>query len=348
MIHAAFAVPGALETPTGGYAYARRLLAEASGAGMRLDHIALPDGFPHPGSQAVRRALAQLAAVPAGRPLLVDGLAFGTLPAAVLCEVAAPLAVLLHHPLGLETGLSPAEAGRMLATEAAALRHAGAVIVPSRSGAEVVAAQLGVPVDRITVAPPGLDPVEAPRGPREPGTILCVGTLSPRKGQDVLVAALERLQDRDWRAVLVGATDRVPGHAARLRALIAQAGIADRVTITGDLPAEALAEAYAGAALFCLPSRHEGYGMVFAEAMANGLPVIAADIPAAREVMPPEARLLVPSGDACALAEALGTLLGDQVRCEAMAAAGRNHAACLPDWAQTARTVADVLRGLTP
>lgn len=346
MIHAAFAVPGALDTPTGGYAYARRLLAAAPAVGMRLDHIALPAGFPCPAPDAVARALAQLSAVPACRPLLVDGLAFGALPVAGLAELAAPLAALLHHPLGLETGLTATAAEAMLAAEAAALRHATAVIVPSRSGAEIAVERLGVSPDRITVAPPGLDPVAATDSVRESGTLLCVGTLTPRKGHDVLIAALARLRDRPWRAVLAGSADRDPAHAARLRAMIAEAGLAARITLLGDLSPDGLAQAYDRAALFCLPSYHEGYGMVFAEAMAHGLPVVAADIAAAREVMPPETRLLVPPGDADALAGALGTLLDDPARCSAMSAAGRRHAAGLPDWHETARTVADVLGGL--
>lgn len=348
MIHAAFAVPGALETPTGGYAYARRLFSAAPAAGLRLDHVALPSGFPHPAPEAVRQTLDTLSAVPADRPLLVDGLAFGALPAAGLAEVAAPLAVLLHHPLGLETGLSPAEAERMLAMEAEALCHARAVIVPSRSGAEIVATRLGVPAERITVAPPGLDPVATVETPRSADTILCVGSLTPRKGQDILVTALATLRNRDWRAVFIGAADRDADHAARLQAMIAEAGMQDRITLTGDMPPEALAEAYASAGLFCLPSYHEGYGMVFVEAMAHGLPVVAADIPAAREVMPAEACVLVPAGNADALAAALDALLGDAARCAEMGAAGRRNAASLPDWQTTANTVAGVLRAIAP
>lgn len=348
MIHAAFAVPGALETPTGGYAYARRLLAEAGAAGLRLDHIALPGGFPRPDQAAVTQALRQLAAVPESRPLLVDGLAFGALPLAGLAVVRAPVAVLLHHPLGLETGLGAAEAARMIAAEAAALTRARAVIVPSRSTAETVAEQLGVPAALIFVAPPGLEPAPPQDAARETAHILCVASLTPRKGQDVLIAALAQLGDRPWRATLAGVEDRDPDYAARLRAMIAEAGLDRRITLTGALAPRALAEAYARAAIFCLPSHHEGYGMVFAEAMAHGLPVLAADIAAAREVMPADACRLVPAGDAAALGAALAALLDDPARAAAMGKAGRRHAATLQGWDATATAVAAVLGDLVP
>src|SRR6056297_1981587 len=181
---ATLAVPGDLSTPTGGYEYARRLLAAAPAAGLTLTHLALPDDFPEPSEAAVRETLARLAATPG--PLLVDGLAHGALPAEGLRPLGPRLAALHHHPLGLETGLAPAETARRLAAEAAALAETRAVICTSRTTAATLNDRLNVPPERITVALPGLDP--APKAPRrgEPPVVLGVGTISRRKGWDVL------------------------------------------------------------------------------------------------------------------------------------------------------------------
>lgn len=345
MIDAVFAIPGDLDTPTGGYAYARRVIAEAPGAGLRLSVLPLPGDFPRPSAASVAEATAALAAVPAGTPLVVDGLAFGALPEAAVKAVRAPLAVMLHHPLGLETGLSAEAAAASLATEAAVVRHAAAIIVTSHATQKDVETHLAVPAGKITVAVPGLDRPLAPETSRRaPPVILTVASLTPRKGHDVLFEALARIGSRDWQAVLAGADDRDPAWAARLRADIGRLDLAPRIRLHGTMDAGDLSALYRSATIFCLPSRHEGYGMVFAEAMAHGLPVVAARISAAEEVVPADAGLLVPVDDAAALAGALAGLLDEPAKARAMGSAGAAHAATLPTWADTAARIAAVLQ----
>lgn len=344
MIRATFAIPGDLDAPTGGYAYARRLLEHAPAAGLDLAHLPLPGGFPLASEAAVAGALDALAAAPADRPLLVDGLAFGALPAAGLARVGAPLAALLHHPLALEAGLDPADAARLEASERAALALARAVIVTSRATAGTAASRFDVDPARLTVARPGVD-----RGPRaalsgDPPVILCVGSLTPRKAQDVLLDALSRLADRPWRARIAG-WEADPAFAARLRE--AAAALGDRVRFAGALDRAALDAAYAGADLCCLPSTYEGYGMVYAEAMARGLPVVAARHAASEEVVGAAGRL-VPPGDARALAAAVGDLLADPGARRRLGAAGFDRAATLPDWRETAAQVAAALAAVAP
>ncbi len=338
---AGFAIPGDLAAPTGGYAYARAVLAAAPGA---FAVIPLPGDFPAPSAASVEAAARALADWPADRPLLVDGLAFGALPPAALRRVRAPLAVLLHHPLGLETGLPAAAAARLIDSERAALAHARRVIVPSRATADTVAALFGVEPGRIAVAQPGL--ARAPRARGSSGgdapMILCVATLTPRKGQDVLVEALARLGDRPWRAVLTGALDRAPDYAEAIARQIAGAGLSERVRLTGPADAAGLDALYDAADIFCLPSRYEGYGMVFAEAMARGLPVVAARIDAAEEVIG-GAGLLVPVDDPEALAGALGGLLDDAAARARLGEAALARAAALPGWDATAATILGAL-----
>lgn len=340
-LRATLAVPGDLTTPTGGYAYARRLLEAAPGAGLALAHLALPGGFPTPSAAEVRAALAALAATEG--PLLVDGLAHGALPAEGLAPFAGRLAVVHHHPLGLEPGLSGAEAARRLAAEAAALARAARVIVTSETTAATLRTRLGVPAGRLRVALPGVDPVPAAARLGAPPVILGVGTISRRKGWDLLAEALAPLAALPWRAEIAGATEREPAATAALRAQLATLGLAGRVRLPGALAPEALAQAYAGADLFVLPSRYEGYGMVITEALARGLPVLTTTAGALPEAAGGAARL-VPPEDAGALSAALRDLLEDAAARDALAAAAR--ARRLPTWAETAAAVRAALEGM--
>jgi glycosyltransferase involved in cell wall biosynthesis len=337
---AGFAIPGDLGAPTGGYAYARRVLAAAPGA---FEVIGLPGDFPFPSAASVEVAAAALAAAPPDRPLLVDGLAFGALPPAALRRARAPITVLLHHPLGLETGLAPAQAARLIEGERAALGFARAVVTTSAATAATVATLFGLSPARIEVARPGIDRAPRATGGGATPVILCVATLTPRKGQDVLVEALARLRHRPWRAVLTGALDRAPDFAAAVRRQIDGAGLSGRVTLTGATDEAGLAALYAGADVFCLPSRYEGYGMVFAEAMARGLPVVAARIDAAEEVVGEDAGLLTPPDDADALAGSLALLLDDEGLRARMGDAAAARAAAMPGWDATAATILRVL-----
>ena len=96
-----FAIPGDIDTPTGGYIYDRTVMALLPQQGVEVSHVALPSGFPLPSAEELAETAEILAAVPSDSVLLIDGLAFGALPDHVLSRVAAPIAVILHHPLGL-------------------------------------------------------------------------------------------------------------------------------------------------------------------------------------------------------------------------------------------------------
>ncbi|MGF1623931.1 MAG: glycosyltransferase family 4 protein [Alphaproteobacteria bacterium] len=343
-----FLIPGDLATPTGGYAYARALIAHGPAIGLVLDPRRLPADFPRPSDASLASTAAVLAELPADRPALVDGLAFGVLPAQVLARARAPLVVLLHHPLGLETGLDPADRDRLLVSETAALGHARAVIVPSRHIAGTLASGFDVPASRITVAPPGTEPVPAAERRGSPPLILSAGTITPRKGFDVLVAALAQLADLAWTAAFVGSTDRDPDATAALQAQIAAAGLADRILLTGSVAPERMRALFAGADLFALASHYEGYGMVFAEALAAGLPIVGTTGGAVPELVPAGTGLLVDPGDVGGLRDALATLLTDRAAADRMAAAARAAGARLPRWDATAGIVKVVLDAAWP
>lgn len=335
-----FAIPGALETPTGGYAYARRLIREMPRHGVELVPLALPDGFPFPDAPALGRTEEVLAALPPDRPVLVDGLALGALPERLLARIPAPVVALCHHPLALETGIATAAARRLEATERAALALARHVVTTSNATAAILTTDFGVPAARITVARPGTDP--APRGTGSGGRccrILAVGSLTARKGHDRLVRALADHAALDWRLRIVGpARDRRA--AAELRALVAEGGLEDRVTLVGALPPGELTAAYQRADLFALASAFEGFGMAFAEAMAHGLPVIGLRSAAVEEATAGAARLVSPAE----LSATLAVLIADPGERHALAERCWTAAQTLLRWHDTAAVVAGVLR----
>ena len=118
------------------------------------------------------------------------------------------------------------------------------------------------------------------------------------------------------------------------------------MTLTGELSAEALDAAYDGADLVVSSSRYEGFGMALAEALARGLPIVAADGGAVGSWLPVDAAVLVEPGDVDALAGALRGLLDDPERLGALGAGARRAREHLPRWSDTARAVATALRGV--
>jgi glycosyltransferase involved in cell wall biosynthesis len=344
----AFAVPGDLATPTGGYAYDRRIIAELARLGWSVDVFNLGDGFPRPTPAQRAAAEAQLMAIPAGCPIVIDGLAFGVLPE-IAAELAAdhPLLALVHHPLALESGLSAAEAENFRVSERAALAATTQIIVTSPTTARLLVSDYYVARERIVVACPGTDPAPAGRGSND-GIVrlLAIGAIVPRKGYDVLIAALATLTDLQWHLTVAGDCNRDAQTAAQLEADIQRLELSERVTVLGAVSNERLADLYAGADIFTLASRYEGYGMVFAEAVAHGLPVVATEAGAIPETVPAAAGLLVPPDDAPALASALRRVIGNRDERRRRARTAREAARMLPTWQDSARVFSRALEAM--
>ena len=344
-----FAVPGDLATRTGGYIYDRRLLAELRGLGWSVEHLAWGASFPFPDAADLAAAAGSLAGVADGGRVLIDGLAYGAMPAAATAAAGRlRLVALVHHPLARETGLTAAQQASLLRSERIALRAARAVICTSATTAGVLAADYGIPPERITVALPGTDAVSAGRArtPAADGVVrlLSVGTVTPRKGHDLLVEALARIADRRWTCIIAGSLDRDPAMVAEVRRRIAAHGLGERIALVGEVAD--LADLYGQADVFVLPSRYEGYGMAFAEALQQGLPVIGTATGAIPEVVPASAGILVPVDDPAALTAALGRLLSDPGARRRLAAGAALAAKALPRWAETAQRVAALLQAI--
>ncbi|MEM7178702.1 MAG: glycosyltransferase family 4 protein [Pseudomonadota bacterium] len=342
MIRARFAYPGDLQTPTGGYGYARRLIDAAPGAGLALEPLALPAGFPNASAAQIDMAGQALGVVPGSQPIVLDGLAGGVLPGRLLESLSAPVIMLCHHPLAFETGLEPGRAERLAHSERAALAACAHVITTSHTTAVTLGARFGVPPHRITVAPPGTDTAPVAPGSGEDQTrILSVGSLSPRKGHHLLIEALSALRDRAWHLGIAGAAlDR--RYAEGLAVQIDENGLSDRITLMGPLSHDQLAREYNRADLFVLASQFEGFGMAFTEAMARGLPVLGCPVGAVPEATLGAARLVAPRD----LGPALARLLDDPAALSALGAACERASHSFIRWRDTAAIAAQVVTGV--
>jgi glycosyltransferase involved in cell wall biosynthesis len=333
-----FAAPGKLTTPTGGYVYDRRILVGLRALGWRTKALNLGDGFPLPSVDTRGSARTRLAALPTGRPIVIDGLAFAALPeVAAQLHTSHHLVALVHHPVALESGLAPSDRAALRVSEERALACVRRVIVTSAFTARLIVSDYGVPVDRVTIVRPGNDRVAQARASAQaPIALLAVGAVVPRKGYDVLLAALATLIDLQWRLTIVGDLGRDADAAARLHADVARFNLADRVLVTGAVPAKRLAALYASADIFVLASRFEGYGMAFSEAIAHGVPLVGTTAGAIPETAPAGAALLAPPDDVSAFAVAVRRLIENPAERHRLGAAARAAAAALPTWEDSA------------
>jgi glycosyltransferase involved in cell wall biosynthesis len=336
--HIAFAVPGDLATPTGGYGYDRRIIQELRQLGWHVTVANIGDDFPFPSASRRATALARLSAVPAGCPIVLDGLAFGALPEAGALRYRTPLIALVHQPLALDPGLDTRQADTFRETERAALSAATRVVVTSDETARIVTADYDVPPQSISVVRPGNDPVSPAPGSND-GVVrlLSVGSVVPVKGYDVLIAALTTLIDMPWRLTIAGDRTRDPITAAQLDADIANHALGDKVAVLGAVPPERINELFLTSDVFVLASRFEGYGMALAEAIAHGIPVVSTMAGAIPQTVPAGTGLLVPPDDPADLALALRRLISDPAERRRLAINARAAAARLPTWQDSAR-----------
>lgn len=342
-------VPGDIDDPalpSGGNAYDRRVCAELRASGWEVHELPVTGSWPQP-EPAARASLARaLATVPDGSAVLIDGLVACGVPR-VLAEPARRLrlVVLVHLPLGEELGAAPELTGR----EREALHSVSAVVTTSNWSARRLVASHGLTEDRVHVVPPGVDPAPLAAGTDGVSRLLCVGSVTPTKGQDLLVSALAETGGDGWRCDLVGPLGRRPDYVAGVRTMIEEHGLAERVRLTGPRTGTRMAESFEVADLLVLPSRVESYGMVATEALARGIPVLASDAGGVREALgwDPDGGLpgiLVPPNDASALAAGLRSWFTRPAQRAGVRASARKRRGRLDGWEVTSRRLAGVLQ----
>jgi glycosyltransferase involved in cell wall biosynthesis len=220
-----------------------------------------------------------------------------------------------------------------------ALHRAAAIFTVSEAAREDLVRAAGAPRDRVFVTPNGVDAaffeLRPPEGPR-PRYLLAVGTFEARKNLPVLLDAFRvlRREGRDLQLVVVG--------RQAFTQLLPLGDLAPHVRLTGQVADEELRALYAGAACFVLPSLHEGFGLPLAEAMAVGVPAVASDIPALREVGGETVRYAAP-GDPESFAAAVRSAVDDVEGSQLRVAAARGRARRFR-WEDTARATLAVYR----
>jgi glycosyltransferase involved in cell wall biosynthesis len=350
-----FVLPGGVDdpaAPSGGNAYDRRVRLDLPGFGWRIRPITVAGDWPRPAPENRAELAHALRRLPDGAVVLLDGLVACGVPEIVVPEAGRlRMAVLVHLPLGDETGLAAAVAAGLDARERAVLRAVSAVVATSDWAVRRLVAHHGLDPRRVHLAVPGAD--IAPLAPGTDGVsrLLCVAAVTPRKGQHRLVEALATVTDLPWSCVCVGGLGQDPAYVAELRARIREYGLGERFELAGPRTGADLDAAYAAADLLVLASYAETYGMAVTEALARGIPVLATDVGGVPEAVgrAPDGGvpgILVPPEDPAALAAELRGWFGEPDVRRRLKSAARARRAALTGWASTAQSLAGVLHRL--
>ncbi|MET7620660.1 glycosyltransferase family 4 protein [Streptomyces sp. NPDC005408] len=348
-------LPGGVDdpaAPSGGNVYDRRLCDDLPRIGWQVHEHAVAGTWPQPGAAARDELAKILAESEPGSLVLLDGLVACAVPDIVVPETERlRIAVLVHLPLGDETGLAPARAAELDALERRTLSSVPAVVATSGWAARRLVTHHGLDPARVHVAAPGVDIAPQASGSDGASGLLCVASVTPRKGHFRLVEALAAVADLPWTCVCAGGLGQDPGYVGQLRALIEKTGLDDRVHLVGPQSGAELDASYAAADLLVLTSYAETYGMAVTEALARGIPVLATDVGGLPEAVgrAPDGSvpgILVPSQDPVALATALHRWFGEPALRRRLKAAARGRRAALDGWRTTVWNLAGALEQL--
>ena len=335
--------------PSGGNTYDRRVCRGLAALGWAVHEHAVPGAWPRPGVPAHAALARAVQQIPDGAVVLVDGLIASTAPEALVPQARRlRLVVLVHMPLGHRP--PDDEAGAVRAREQEVLAAAAAVVSTSAWTRRRLGELYALPADRVHVTEPGVDAACLAPGTAAGGALLCVAALTPDKGHDVLLAGLATATDVSWRCECVGSLVRDPAFADMVRRRARNSGLGDRVRFLGTRTGPELDRAYTAADLVVLASRAETYGMVVAEALARGLPVLATEVGGVTEALGHgedgiRPGLLVPPGDPLALGVALRRWLCDAELRARLRQAARQRRGSLRPWPATASVLGGVLAG---
>jgi glycosyltransferase involved in cell wall biosynthesis len=349
-----FVLPDGIDDParpSGGNAYDRQVCRELGAFGWAVHQHPIAGAWPRPGAEAHAALARAVEQIPDGAVALLDGLIASAAPEALVPQAGRLRhVVLVHMPLGHRPPDEEADAVR--AHERAVLEAAAAVVTTSEWSRRRLAELYALPADRVHVAEPGVDAAGLARGSAAGDSLLCVAAVTPDKGHDVLLDALEMAADLSWTCACVGSLECEPAFADRIRRRARDGGLGERMRFTGPRTGPDLDRAYAAADVLVLASHAETYGMVVTEALARGVPVIAAEVGGVTEALGHgddgiRPGMLVAPGDAAALGAALRAWLKDaELRRRLRRAAGERRAS-LRGWRATAEILAGVLAGAT-
>lgn len=207
---------------------------------------------------------------------------------------------------------------------------------------------------RIEIIPPGINEglrdkvdfnVYEQYGHQDKNIILSVGRICYGKGINITIQALSMVVKK-YPNTILAITGSDFGDKADFLKLAKKLNVADKILWLGEIKEPILSSAYQYATIFCLPTNYEAFGIVFAEAMANGLPIVATDFSAVPYVVPKDkAGFLVPRNDPKATANALGKLIENRELAHEMGEFGREEALKY-SWKKMTEKVEEVYYGL--
>jgi glycosyltransferase involved in cell wall biosynthesis len=345
-----FVVPDGIDEParpSGGNTYDRHLCRGLASLGWSVHEHPITGCWPRPDAASLATLADVMRRIPDDAVVLLDGLIASTVPEALVPQARRlRLVVLVHMPLGHRP--PEGEAGNARTREGAVLSVATAVVTTSAWTRRRLLELYPLRPDRVHIAEPAVDAADLATGTAAGGTLLCVAAVTSEKGHDVLLDALAATTDLPWHCVCVGSLDRDPAFAEGLRRRSLDGRLADRVDFTGPRTGADLDRSYAAADVMVLASRAETYGMVVTEALARGLPVVAAEVGGLPEALGHGADgirpgLLVPPEDPAALAAALRAWLSDAELRRQLRRAARERRESLSAWSATTSILAGVL-----
>lgn len=347
---------GSLDQVSGGYLYDRLLVDHLRRRGARVELFSLPwrnyllhltDNF----SKSLPRAVEALSP----DLLLQDELnhpSIFLMNGRLQKSMKGPIVAIVHHLRSSEA--RPAWQNRLYRrVEKRYLEGVDGFIFNSETTRAVVRNLLGRESPSMVAHPggdhlgPGISADRIAERCDRPGPLrlLFAGNVIPRKGLHTLISALGLLADQSWELTVAGSLFADARYAARIRKLIAETGLGERVKLLGTVSPEKLAGLLESHHCLAVPSFYEGFGIVFLEAMRFGATVLATTAGAIPEAVADGCEgFLVPPGDAGALAEAIGRLIRDRDLLRTMSLAARKRALGHPTWAEGAARVEEFLQ----
>lgn len=338
-------VYGTLEQPTGGYVYDRLIVEQLRAQGAQVEVQRLRPLDPGSTAATIAQLLESDADVVVGDALCVKEL--GPIFAALATRLRR--ALLVHHFGSWECEFSEAVRSTLRAQERRSMSHADLIVTTSRATAARLREEY--PDCEPFTVEPGADRLRCPPRP-EAGSelgLLGVGSLIPRKRWDLLLNALDQLQEPNLRLRWLGDDTRDPEFSRKLAAQVARSPyLSTHVEVVGVVEDDVLAMELAAADALVLPSSLEGYGMVLTEALHAGVPVIAARASAIPEALASHGAALL-FDDEAGLHAQLNRFVHEPSLRSTLRRAAAQSALTLPTWAGAgSQFLACISHGLSP
>jgi glycosyltransferase involved in cell wall biosynthesis len=335
---------GSLETLSGGYLYDRKLVETLRLSGDKVEIVSFPwRSYPaHVGQNfavTLRRQLADLQV----DILLQDELnhpSLFLLNGWLRKQVKYPILSIVHH-LRVSEGDSLLYRGLYRWIESAYLRTVDGFVFNSHTTRLAVERCCGCAQDGL-VATPGGDPIRtisrniAHSQDNEILQLLFVGNVIPRKNLHTLIAALAKLSRKDWRLNVIGRTDIDSGYTRRIIQLIKKNRLSDRINLMGWLQSRDLDVQWSTSHVLVVPSLYEGFGIVYLEAMGNGVVPVGGTEGGAGEIIQHGVNgFLVDPDNVDNLKNLLEELLTDRDHLNELSLAARKRYQSMPTWQES-------------